>query len=157
MKARHPAPPSPHNRFQEDANATTLQLGEDFQQVHCLFNSEVNILLQRALQERHSPLPAAFHQALEYTNRISKFQHQDVAEHVRRLLSETKDKRKLEEFEIAQLANLCPETSEEAKTLIPSLSNPPQSALQKQNSSGMDDDTLQTLLDQLVEAKRFQS
>jgi hypothetical protein len=29
--------------------------------------------------------------------------------------------KKLHKFEIAALANLCPETSEEAKTLIPSL------------------------------------
>ena len=49
------------------------------------------------------------------------------------------------EFEMAQLGNLCPETSDEAKTIIPSL------------NGKKDDDDLQRLLDDLAESRRFQS
>ena len=49
--------------------------------------------------------------------------------------------RKLHKFEIAALANLCPETAEEAKTLIPSLKNK------------IDDDELQKILED-IQTKR---
>jgi DNA-directed RNA polymerase II subunit RPB4 len=47
----------------------------------------------------------------------------------------------LHKFEIAALANLCPETAEEAKTLIPSLKNK------------IDDDELQKILED-IQTKR---
>jgi len=46
---------------------------------------------------------------------------------------------------MAQLANLCPDTSDEAKTLIPSL------------HGRKDDEDLQRLLDDLAESRRFQA
>ena len=49
------------------------------------------------------------------------------------------------EFEMAQLGNLCPDTADEAKTLIPSL------------NGKKEDDDLQRLLDDLAESRRFQS
>lgn len=51
--ARHPAPPSPHTITQEE-DSTTLSLGEEFHNTHCLFNSEVNILLERINKERQT-------------------------------------------------------------------------------------------------------
>lgn len=51
--ARRPAPPSPHTTMQEEDSAT-LNLGEEFQDAHCLFNSEVNILLERTNKERQT-------------------------------------------------------------------------------------------------------
>lgn len=66
-----------------------------------------------------------------------------MTEHVRRLLFDT-GKNHLAEFEMSQLANLCPETTEEAKTLIPSI------------ATKIDDDVLQALLDQLGESRRLQ-
>lgn len=66
-----------------------------------------------------------------------------MTEHVRRLLFDT-GKNRLAEFEMAQLANLCPETAEEAKTLIPSM------------ATKIEDDVLQALLDQLGESRRLQ-
>lgn len=51
----------------------------------------------------------------------------------------------LEEFEMAQLANLSPETTEEAKTLIPSL------------NGKKEDEELQRLLDDLTAIRRFQA
>lgn len=52
---------------------------------------------------------------------------------------------RLVEFEMAQLANLTPETSDEAKALIPSL------------HGKKDDEDLQRLLDDLAASRRFQS
>lgn len=51
----------------------------------------------------------------------------------------------LEEFEMAQLVNLSPETTEEAKTLIPSL------------NGKKEDEELQRLLDDLTSIRRFQA
>lgn len=51
----------------------------------------------------------------------------------------------LGEFEMAQLGNLVPETSEEAKSLIPSL------------ATKIDDEPLQKLLTDLSAARQFQA
>lgn len=51
----------------------------------------------------------------------------------------------LSEFEMAQLGNLCPETAEEARALIPSL------------VGKLDDDLLQRILDDMGTARRLQS
>jgi DNA-directed RNA polymerase II subunit RPB4 len=149
-KTRHPAPPNPHQLsiYVEEA-ASALKLGE-FQGTHCLSNSEASILLGRVQQERQNtasravPLLPVFTQTLRYTEKLAKFQHKDMTEHVRRVLYDASVGRKLEEFEMAQLANLCPETVDEAKALIPSLTS-------------IEDEGLQSLLDQLNEARRYQT
>lgn len=51
----------------------------------------------------------------------------------------------LSEFEMAQLGNLCPETAEEARALVPSL------------AGKLDDDILQKILDDMTTARRLQS
>jgi DNA-directed RNA polymerase II subunit RPB4 len=51
----------------------------------------------------------------------------------------------LAEFEMAQLGNLCPESAEEARALIPSL------------SGKIDDDLLQKILEDMATARRLQS
>jgi DNA-directed RNA polymerase subunit F len=48
----------------------------------------------------------------------------------------------LHSFEAAQIANLCPETAEEARTLIPSL-------------RGQDEHQLQALLDDLAKLRKY--
>ncbi len=50
----------------------------------------------------------------------------------------------LHKFEVAQIANLCPENAEEAKSLIPSLENK------------MDDDEMEEMLKDLHAKKTFQ-
>ncbi len=52
--------------------------------------------------------------------------------------------KELEEFEIAALGNLCPETAEEARSLIPSL------------AKRFDDSELQTILNDLASLRRFE-
>lgn len=51
----------------------------------------------------------------------------------------------LAEFEMAQLGNLCPETSEEARALIPSL------------GEKIEEDLLQKILEDMATARRLQS
>lgn len=51
----------------------------------------------------------------------------------------------LAEFEMAQLGNLCPESAEEARALIPSL------------NGKLDDDLLQKILEDMSTARRLQA
>ena len=60
----------------------------------------------------------AFLSTLKHTQTFSRFHDKDMAQYIRRLLASSAAGQ-LAEFELAQLANLCPESAEEAKTLIP--------------------------------------
>lgn len=51
----------------------------------------------------------------------------------------------LAEFEMAQLGNLCPESAEEARALIPSL------------NGKLDDDVLQKILEDMSTSRRLQA
>lgn len=51
----------------------------------------------------------------------------------------------LAEFEMAQLGNLCPESAEEARALVPSL------------NGKLDEDLLQKILDDMATARRLQA
>ena len=54
---------------------------------------------------------------LNYTQRFAKFRNRETIASIRSLLMS----KKLHKFELAALANLCPESPEEARSLIPSL------------------------------------
>ena len=56
-----------------------------------------------------------FMKTLNYCERFSKFKNRATIKAIRELLNQ----KKLHKFELAALANLCPETPEEAKALIP--------------------------------------
>lgn len=72
--------------------------------------------------------------ALDYMESFNRFSSEDSTQAVERLLSSYP----LHKFERAQLGTLCPEDPEEARTLVPSLSD-----------KGLDDEELQGLLDEL--------
>ena len=138
-------------RAEPENDAATLQLGKDFEKEHALLNSEVLVLLQAHRKQKLEVLnlPAGetekaftpvFNKALAYCFVFSRYKTKEVVEEVRRNL----DARGLCEFEMAQLANLCPESSEEAKSLIPSLSR-------------LVDNDLQTIVDELASIRKFQS
>jgi DNA-directed RNA polymerase II subunit RPB4 len=74
-----------------------------------------------------------FDKTFHYVNK--RFVNPETVKEVRKLLLRFADK--LEPFEMAQLANLMPESSEEAKILIPSL------------TYRIDDDDLQALLSEM--------
>jgi len=109
---------------QEEEDAAKLQLGPDFNSSLCLLLSEVNLLLEqnRTIHESEGHTQdletnTVFTKSQNYVNRFSRYKGKAAVQEVRSLLA----KKNLEEWELASLANLCPETSEEAKALIPSL------------------------------------
>lgn len=108
--------------MQEEEDAAHLKLGPDFNEAQCLLNSEVAILLETSQQahetdEGEAELSNVFMKTLNYVKQFSRFKNKTAVKEVRNLLT----KKNLEEFEIASLANLCPETPEEAKSLMPTL------------------------------------
>ncbi|XP_064384228.1 DNA-directed RNA polymerase II subunit Rpb4-like [Halichondria panicea] len=106
----------------DDEDATELKFGKDFESADALLVSEVKMLLehrkvQYETQEEDTDQSQVFLKTLEYTQRFSKYNSKETIKAVR----ETLQKQKLHKFEIAALANLCPATAEEARTLLPSL------------------------------------
>jgi len=108
-----------------EEDASELKLGRDFQEAQCLLNSEVAILLETSQQElgeenegKDAEMSSVFLKTMNYVKRFSRYKNKAAVKEVRSILT----KKNLEEFEIASLSNLLPETEEEAKSLIPTLS-----------------------------------
>ena len=77
-------------------------------------NSEVKILLehrQTSDGNEDMELSEVFQKTLDYCKRFSKFKNKETIVNVRTTLTT----KRLHKFEIAALANLCPETADEAK------------------------------------------
>ncbi|KAF3438304.1 hypothetical protein FNV43_RR21066 [Rhamnella rubrinervis] len=134
----------------EEEDASELKIGEDFLKAKCLMNSEVAILLEhRCEQLKHmsddpmNHLPQVFEKALQYVKRFSRFTNQDAVKQVREVLS----RYQLAEYELAVLGNLCPETAEEAKAVVPSL---------KTKERNHDDEAIEKLLQDLLMIKKFE-
>ncbi|KAB0381014.1 hypothetical protein FD755_008798 [Muntiacus reevesi] len=94
----------------------------EFETAETLLNSEVHMLLEHRKQQNESAedeqeLSEVFMKTLNYTARFSRFKNRETIASVRSLLLQ----KKLHKFELACLANLCPETAEESKALIPRL------------------------------------
>ncbi|CAO3658626.1 unnamed protein product [Umbelopsis vinacea] len=87
------------------------------------------------------PQTNVLQKTMNYVQAFSRFTNRDSVREVRGLLAKDSN---LSQFEIAQLANLCCDDSEEAKALIPSLHNK------------IDDDRLQELMNQMLTIKKFQ-
>ncbi|XP_039753663.1 DNA-directed RNA polymerase II subunit Rpb4 isoform X1 [Pararge aegeria] len=97
-------------------------LYSEFENAETLLISEVDMLLehrkaQNESAEEEQEFSEVFMKTLTYTNMFKKFKNKETITAIRNLLQS----KKLHKFEIASLANLCPETPEEAKALIPSL------------------------------------
>lgn len=109
----------------EEEDAAILKFPKEFDNAETLTISEVlKILENRKEQSDKSDsgqkLNEVFLKTLEHCktfNRLGDNKEKIFA--VRRIL-QTK---KLHKFELAQLANLCPDSAEEARTFIPSLEN----------------------------------
>lgn len=115
--AQAPAQPE---QIEEDA--TDLVFPKEFENAETLLISEVNMLLEhRKLQnesaEEEQELSEVFTKTHTYCQRFSRYKNRETISAVRAFLTT----KKLHKFELAQLANLSPETPEEAKALIPSL------------------------------------
>ncbi|KAM5570330.1 DNA-directed RNA polymerase II subunit 4 [Rosa sericea] len=130
----------------EDEDASELKIGEDFLKAKCLMNSEVAILLEHRYDQMKqmsgdsTPLPQVLEKSLQYVKRFSRFTNQGSVKQVR-------DRYQLAEFELAVIGNLCPETVEEAKAIVPSL---------KIKGRGHDDEAVERLLNDLLMIKKFE-
>ncbi|PAV20157.1 RNA polymerase II [Pyrrhoderma noxium] len=133
------ATPRLHRRTQEqDEDASVLKLGPEFNNAGCLLISEVRYLLEN--RDKDAPDTIVYNKTLEYVKQFAKFTTTDSASAVRETL---RREPALTQFETAQIANLCPVDSEEAKSIIPSLQK-------------IDDDRLQALLDEIQTMRKFQ-
>ncbi|RWS24533.1 DNA-directed RNA polymerase II subunit RPB4-like protein [Leptotrombidium deliense] len=113
-------PPHVNETFDEDAGE--LQFPKEFENAETLLISEVDMLLEHRQQQNESvedeqELSEVFMKTKCYCSRFSRYKNRETISAIRSLLQS----KKMHKFEFAQLANLCPETPEEAKALIPSL------------------------------------
>ncbi|KNZ62723.1 DNA-directed RNA polymerase II subunit D [Puccinia sorghi] len=116
-------------RIQEE-DASQLKLGKDvgsiiiimtrsisdFDMAGCLSISEVKLLLEQRAQPADTASVKVYKKTHEYVNQFARFNSTDSAQAARQILSKDTN---LKPFELAQLASLCPEEAEEAKSLIP--------------------------------------
>jgi len=138
------ATPAPTSRSREapqgDEEASAeLKLGE-FQDVDALTHSEAALVINALVQKRRIDRKGGndteiFQKTTEYLDHFARFKRKENVEAVERLLSAHKE---LAKFERAQLGSLCCDSAEEAKTLIPSLTDK------------ITDDDLQELLDEIT-------
>ena len=96
------------------------QFFQEFENAETLLISEVHMLLEHRKQqneqaEDEQELSEVFMKTLNYTQRFAKFRNRETIASIRSLLMS----KKLHKFELAALANLCPESPEEARSLIP--------------------------------------
>jgi len=123
----------------DEEDASVLKLGQEFNNAGCLLISEVKYLLEN--RDKDAPDTTVYNKALEYVRQFAKFTTTDSASAVRETL---RREPLLTQFETAQIANLCPAEAEEAKSIIPSLVK-------------IDDDRLQSLLDEIQTMRKFQT
>ncbi|GMR35612.1 hypothetical protein PMAYCL1PPCAC_05807, partial [Pristionchus mayeri] len=131
-----------------EEDASELKFPKEFESNACdaLLTSEVFLLLEHRRQqseqkEEIEDLSEVFVKTLNYARRLSRFKNRETIRAVRAVFAA---KNNIHKFEVAQIANLCPETAEEAKALIPSL------------ESKIEDDELEEILKDLHSKKTFQ-
>lgn len=130
---------------QVEEDAAELQFPKEFESSETLLISEVDMLLEHRKQQNESAeeeieLSEVFMKTLSYCQRFSRYKNRETISAVRSLLMQ----KKLHKFELASLANLCPETPEEAKALIPSL------------EGRFQDDELRQILEDIQTQRSFQ-
>jgi len=138
---------SSENAVEEDAADLVFPPEFEKADTKTLLISEVHILLEHRKQQNESAeeeqeFTEVFMKTLNYTQRFAKFKNMENIASIRSLLTN----KKIHKFELAALANLCPETPEEAKSLIPSL----------EGAGRFDDEELASILDDIQTKRSFQ-
>ncbi|KAH6670678.1 HRDC-like protein [Tricladium varicosporioides] len=138
------ATPAPTSRSREapqgdEEAAAELKLGE-FQDVDALTHSEAALVInalvaKRKVDRKNVNETEILQKTTDYLEHFARFRRKENVEAVERLLTAQKQ---LAKFERAQLGSLCCDTAEEAKTLIPSLTDK------------ISDEDLQELLDEIT-------
>ncbi|KAL7409683.1 HRDC-like protein [Mrakia frigida] len=122
----------------EQEDAAELKLGDEFNDVGCLLNAEVQYLLARTSNGGPTVNDSAvYRKTWEHVQSYSSGTVEQTltdVQNIRSILDRTEGLFK--PFEIAQIGNLAPGSAEEAKALIPSLNR-------------VDDEILQSILDEL--------
>mmetsp|Transcript_8338 Transcript_8338/g.9294 ORF Transcript_8338/g.9294 Transcript_8338/m.9294 type:complete len:133 (+) Transcript_8338:570-968(+) len=103
----------------DEQDAKTLSFSADFLNAEPLLISEVAILFEHRLDTTDENFGDVFGKTYEYVAQFGRYKDKEVVEEIRKALLRFSDK--LAPFEIVQLGNLCPETEDEAVSLIPSL------------------------------------
>ncbi|XP_033097722.1 DNA-directed RNA polymerase II subunit RPB4-like [Anneissia japonica] len=130
---------------QVEEDASELKFPKEFEQAETLLISEVRMLLehrktQNENQEEEQELSEVFMKTLQYTERFSRFKNRETIADVRSLMKQ----KQLHKFEVASLANLCPDTADEARALVPSL------------EGRFDDEDLQEMMENIQTKRSFQ-
>ncbi|KAI0110057.1 HRDC-like protein [Daldinia grandis] len=120
-------PPTSRSRAPPAGNeeaTTVLKLGE-FQDVDTLTLSEASLVIHALVAKRRNDRKNVnetemLTKTIDYLDTFARFKKKENVEAVERLLSSHKEFHK---FERAQLGSLCCETAEEAKYLIPSITD----------------------------------
>ncbi len=136
---------STSNVVEEDAGELVFPKEFDDPETKTLLISEVSILLDHRKQQNESAeeeqeFSEVFMKTLNYTQRFAKFKNMENIAAIRGVLTN----KKIHKFELAALANLCPDSPEEAKSLIPSL------------EGHFDDEELASFLDDIQTKRSFQ-
>jgi DNA-directed RNA polymerase II subunit RPB4 len=93
------------------------KLGSEFVNAHVLSIAEVNLVLRTAEEDIDPGTHSLFGKLLNYTRKFNQLPNQSVIPQVRDML----ENRGFHQLEVVLLMNLCPQTAEEARALIPSL------------------------------------
>jgi len=111
----------------EEEDAAILKFPKEFDNAETLTISEVLKILENRKEQsdksdpdQSQKLNEAFVKTLEHCKTFNRLGDNKERIHAVRRMLQTK---KLHKFELAQLANLCPDSAEEARTFIPSLEN----------------------------------
>jgi DNA-directed RNA polymerase II subunit RPB4 len=131
--ANRPARQREEEEVEEDAGA--LKFGKEFEGVQCLFMAEVEELLKHRAEGPVDVNPV-FERTLDYVSRFGRYKNSASVRQAGETLRQHSDV--LHTFEMASIANLGPDTPEEAIALIPSLADK------------VEDDELQHVLDDLA-------
>jgi len=112
-------------------DCTALKFPPEFEKAQTMLISEVRIVLEEREKawrdsETVEDLSNTFIQTKAMVDRFSKFKNTDVIQSLRNKLA----KYKFHQFELASLANLCPQSPYEAQQLIPSLKSRKETELQ---------------------------
>ncbi|KAI9357696.1 HRDC-like protein [Zopfochytrium polystomum] len=133
-----------------DEDAAELRFGAEFEETDdckALMISEVKVLLELVEDKKrreglNSSGSDIKQKTLDYCQRFSRFPKAETIKELRQLFPPDQ----FQPFETAQLANLCCETVEEAKSLIPSLNK---------RFDSLEDGKLLDLLDQMSNLRKF--
>ncbi|VDL60357.1 unnamed protein product [Hymenolepis diminuta] len=132
----------------DESDAKELRFPAEFENAETLMISEVKFLLENRKKQNETnaahevELSNNFTKTYNYATQFSKFNNRETIESVRNLLTQ----KRFHNFELAAVANLLPDTAEEAKVLIPSLEN-----------ARFPEEELQQILDEIQSKRSFQS